>query len=118
MASAPPPPAGPADAEAGKAGGKYSAKDSDAAGGTAGDEAWLSKLVASVPAHGGGSADDTSTVRSPSPSVRTTRSKGGASAATGSSLSKAAVGKKKSSKASSKSKNDDPTSFFESLMNN
>ena len=113
-----PPPAGSADAEAGKAGGKNSAKDSDAAGGTAGDEAWLSKLVASVPAHGGGSADDTSTVRSPSPSVRTTRSKGGASAATGSSLSKAAVGKKKSSKASSKSKNDDPTSFFESLMNN
>ncbi len=82
-------------------------------GGAAADEAWLSKLAASLPAQGAtGTGDDAS--------VKTSKSSSKSSAtAGGSSLAKASVKKKKPSKASStkaETKNDDPTSFFESLM--
>ena len=81
-------------------------------GGAAADEAWLSKLAASLPAQGAtGTGDDAS--------VKTSKSSKSSATAGGSSLAKASVKKKKPSKASStkaETKNDDPTSFFESLM--
>ena len=81
-------------------------------GGAAADEAWLSKLAASLPAQGAtGTGDDAS--------IKTSKSSKSSATAGGSSLVKASVKKKKPSKASStkaETKNDDPTSFFESLM--
>ena len=81
-------------------------------GGAAADEAWLSKLAASLPAQGATSTGDDA-------SVKTSKSSKSSATAGGSSLVKASVKKKKPSKASStkaETKNDDPTSFFESLM--
>mmetsp|Transcript_28721 Transcript_28721/g.83263 ORF Transcript_28721/g.83263 Transcript_28721/m.83263 type:complete len:554 (+) Transcript_28721:70-1731(+) len=100
-----------------KAGGDGGRKASDKkkdgkVGGAAADEAWLTKLAASLPAQGAtGAGDDVS--------VRTSKSSKSSATAGGSSVAKASVKKKKPSKASAtkaETKNDDPTSFFESLM--
>ena len=80
-------------------------------GGAAADEAWLSKLAASLPAKGATGAGDDVSVKSSKSSK--------SSATSGSSLAKASTKKKKPIKAPSAnadSKNDDPTSFFENLM--
>ena len=82
-------------------------ESANAVGGAAADEAWLSKLAASLPAQGATSTGDDA-------SVKTSKSSKSSATAGGSSLVKASVKKKKPSKA--ETKNDDPTSFFESLM--
>ena len=82
-------------------------------GGAAADEAWLSKLAASLPAQGAtGAGDDVS--------VKTSKSSKSSSATTsGSSSAKVSTKKKRvtrSTAAKADTKNDDPTSFFENLM--
>ena len=101
-----------------KAGGDGEQKASDKkkdvkVGGAAADEAWLSKLAASLPAQGAaGAGDDVS--------VKTSKSSKSSSAtASGSSSTKVSTKKKRvtrSTAAKADTKNDDPTSFFENLM--
>ena len=101
-----------------KAGGDGGQKASDKkrdvkVGGAAADEAWLSKLAASLPAQGAtGAGDDVS--------VKTSKSSKSSSAiASGSSSTKVSTKKKRvtrSTAAKADTKNDDPTSFFENLM--
>ena len=103
-------------AKAGGGGGgqKSSDKKKDVnVGGAAADEAWLSKLAASLPAQGAtGAGDDVS--------VKTSKSSKSSSATTsGSSSAKVSTKKKRvtrSTAAKADTKNDDPTSFFENLM--
>ena len=102
-------------AKAGGDGGqKSSEKKKDVSvGGAAADEAWLSKLAASLPAQGAtGAGDDVS--------VKTSKSSKSSSAtASGSSSAKVSTKKKRvtrSTAAKADTKNDDPTSFFENLM--